>query len=147
MGLNASGHIWLSDGSYTEFRDLSASELIHNLIDMIVGHEDASERATAEFDLDLDERTLEMLLGKDEEPEDDPVSSPSHYKRGGLECKDVMDAMLGGLEITPQQAYWYATALKYLWRWPKKNGLQDVEKCRECLHILADLLEADNQTC
>ena len=76
-----------------------------------------------------------------DDAEDDPVASPSHYKRGGVECKHVMAAMLDGLDLTPEQGYWYGCAIKYLWRWPKKNGLQDIAKCRECLHILMDTLE------
>lgn len=63
----------------------------------------------------------------------DAVHSPNHYKRGGLECKDVMRAMLHGMLVPAVVAYWWATTLKYLWRWPAKNGVQDLEKCRECL--------------
>ena len=72
---------------------------------------------------------------------DDPVGHPAHYRRGGMECKDVMAAMLDGLDLTPEQGYWYATAFKYMFRWPRKNGLQDLAKCRECLRILMETLE------
>lgn len=29
-------------------------------------------------------------------------------------------------------------AFKYLWRWPLKGGLEDLEKCRECLGNLIE---------
>lgn len=29
--------------------------------------------------------------------------------------------------------YWCITALKYLWRWPRKNGLEDLKKARRCI--------------
>jgi hypothetical protein len=72
----------------------------------------------------------------------DEVHSPQHYQRGGLECKDVMRAMLDGMKVPSVVAYWWGTALKYLWRWPAKNGVQDLEKCRECLDIMIDVAKA-----
>ena len=99
-------------------------------------HPDIPDDAFYFADADLETGTY----FKDDE-EDDPVASPSHYKRGGVECKHVMAAMLDGLDLTPEQGYWYGCAIKYLWRWPKKNGLQDIAKCRECLHILMDTVE------
>ena len=66
----------------------------------------------------------------------DAVHSPDHYNRGGLECKDVMRAMLDGMKVPSVVAYWWGTALKYLWRWTAKNGVQDLEKCRECLDTM-----------
>jgi hypothetical protein len=63
----------------------------------------------------------------------DAVHSPNHYQRGGIECKDVMKAMLAGTKVPGIVAFWWATAFKYLWRWTAKNGVQDLEKCRECL--------------
>lgn len=61
---------------------------------------------------------------------------PDHYRRGGMECKDVMRAMMYGADVTNAEAYWWGTALKYLWRWPYKNGVQDLQKARECIDQL-----------
>lgn len=72
----------------------------------------------------------------------DAVHKPEHYQRGGIECKDVMNAMLEGVEVPSVVAYWWGCALKYLWRWPAKNGVQDLEKCRECLRIMIDVAKA-----
>lgn len=72
----------------------------------------------------------------------DAVHNPQHYQRGGLECKDVMRAMLEGMKVPSVVAYWWGCALKYLWRWPAKNGVQDLEKCRECLDIMIDVAKA-----
>lgn len=73
----------------------------------------------------------------------DPVHHPSHYSRGGMECKDVLAAML-----TPEQrvGYWWGCALKYLWRWPAKSETylgqrQDLEKLKECVNELEKALE------
>lgn len=38
--------------------------------------------------------------------------------------------------MSPMAVFWWCTAFKYLWRFPFKNGRQDVLKCRECLRNL-----------
>ena len=141
MAITATGEIKFSDGSHSEFRDYPLADLLHDLADYATG--ESEPRCEATFTGKTNPEAYEFLSKFCEQAKaaDDPVSSPSHYRRGGMECKDVMGAMLDGLNLTPEQAYWYGCAIKYLWRWPAKNGLQDVEKCRECLHILADLLD------
>lgn len=73
----------------------------------------------------------------------DPVHHPSHYQRGGMECKDAIAAML-----TPDQlvGYWYGCLVKYAFRWPAKNSTylgqrQDIEKLKECANELENALE------
>lgn len=68
----------------------------------------------------------------------DEVTRPSHYCRGGMECKDVLAAMMDGVEVPPLVAYWWGCALKYLWRWTQKGRTpseraRDLQKARECL--------------
>ena len=55
----------------------------------------------------------------------DPVN-PSHYKQGGIECIEAIKAATG--EGFPD--YLRGNVLKYLWRWPKKNGVDDLKKAR-----------------
>ena len=58
----------------------------------------------------------------------DPVNSPTHYTHGGdIECIDAIDAMLGH-ELS--LAYYQASAVKYLWRWKYKGGLESLRKCK-----------------
>ena len=68
-----------------------------------------------------------------------PVSAPKHYIGDGhIECKDAMRSMLAGYDRADAKsavAYWMTTALKYIWRAPLKNGLQDLKKARECIDI------------
>lgn len=56
----------------------------------------------------------------------DPVNHPSHYTAGGIECIDAIAAALVGL--TGEEAYDTGAAIKYLWRWKKKNGVEDLRK-------------------
>ena len=65
----------------------------------------------------------------------DNVNRPKHYLKGGLECIQVIKA-----ELTPEQykGYLYGNALKYLWRWQDKNGLEDLRKAAHYLMWLQE---------
>lgn len=89
----------------------------------------------------------------------DAVSHPSHYTGGGIECKDAMAAMMGTSYCVQPQAnggkpknlapiafYWWACAFKYLWRWTRKNGVQDLRKCKRCIDFLIDEIEQKTTT-
>lgn len=58
--------------------------------------------------------------------QDDPVNHPSHYTQGGVECIDALKAATTGLEGI--EAVCTGNAIKYLWRWKYKNGVQDIDK-------------------
>lgn len=74
----------------------------------------------------------------------DPVSSPMHYAGDGrIECKDALSSMLSVARVTAKQAYWWGCAFKYLWRWPLKNGVEDLRKAEECLTLLIAEAEDD----
>jgi hypothetical protein len=61
------------------------------------------------------------------ESEDDMVSHPSHYQsESGLEVIDVIKAFTAGLDGI--EAAVTGNIIKYICRWKKKNGIQDLEK-------------------
>ena len=70
----------------------------------------------------------------------DNVNHPSHYKsKTGLEVVDVIRAFtedMNGLE-----GYYTGNVLKYMCRWKKKNGLEDLKKARVYLNWLIDEVE------
>ena len=55
----------------------------------------------------------------------DKVNNPSHYSDSTIECIDAMEAMM-----TPEQfiGYLRGNVAKYLWRYDKKNGIEDLQK-------------------
>jgi hypothetical protein len=55
----------------------------------------------------------------------DPIN-PSHYKQGGIECIEAMKVALGG----GFSGYLRGNTIKYLWRYDKKNGVEDLKKAR-----------------
>lgn len=53
---------------------------------------------------------------------------PNYYVKGGLECRIVQAAAT--CNLTGQDATETANAIKYLWRWKDKNGVEDLLKAR-----------------
>jgi hypothetical protein len=53
------------------------------------------------------------------------VNNPPHYQ-GKIECIDAIEAAIDGLE--GMEAMCTGNAIKYLFRWKKKGGAQDLEK-------------------
>lgn len=56
----------------------------------------------------------------------DAVNHPAHYTQGGIECIEALKAATEGLEGI--EAVCTANAVKYLWRWKHKGGVQDLDK-------------------
>ncbi|MFY8071544.1 MAG: DUF3310 domain-containing protein, partial [Pirellula sp.] len=73
----------------------------------------------------------------EQQPTSEPVN-PSHYKQGSIECIEAIKAALGVGFI----AYLWGNILKYLWRWPKENGIEDLKKARWYLDRLIQEEEA-----
>lgn len=64
-----------------------------------------------------------------EETKNDNVNHPSHYQGvGGLEASDVIKAFTA--DLTGYDAFCAGNAIKYILRWHKKNGTEDLEKAR-----------------
>ena len=57
----------------------------------------------------------------------DNVNHPAHYTAGGIECIDAIKAALT-CHRNPTDAWLTGQVLKYMWRWPLKNGLEDLRK-------------------
>lgn len=58
----------------------------------------------------------------------DNVYNPKHYTMGNIECIDGIESAVSGLEGI--EAFCTGNAIKYLWRWKYKNGIEDLEKAK-----------------
>lgn len=68
------------------------------------------------------------------------VNHPSHYQTSsGIECIDVMEACTE--ELNGAEAVNTSQIIKYIWRWKKKNGLEDLKKARFYLDRLIKHVE------
>lgn len=72
----------------------------------------------------------------------DVVNRPEHYRQGGLECIEAIEASMSREEF---QGYLKGNIEKYVWRYRYKNGVQDLHKARWYLDRL--ILALENQNC
>lgn len=70
----------------------------------------------------------------------DIVNHPEHYT-GKIECIDAIEQVVAGLEA--DQAYFTGNILKYIWRWPYKNGIEDLKKAQWYLNRLISNVEKE----
>lgn len=70
----------------------------------------------------------------------DPVNHPNHYQtKTGLETIQVIEAFTDDLKGI--EAVCTANIIKYICRWKKKNGLQDLKKAQWYLNKLIKHVE------
>ena len=72
----------------------------------------------------------------------DVVNRPEHYRQGGLECIEAIEASMSREEF---QGYLKGNIEKYVWRYRYKNGVQDLHKAKWYLDRL--ILALENQNC
>jgi len=71
---------------------------------------------------------------------DKMVEHPDHYQSAdGLEVIDVIKAFTS--DLVGIECVCTANALKYLCRWKKKNGIQDLKKSSWYINYLIEFLE------
>lgn len=71
---------------------------------------------------------------ENEQAKSDPVNKPKHYTGGGIECIEAIEEATK--DLTGIEAVCTANALKYIWRWKKKNGIEDLKKAQWYLNRL-----------
>jgi hypothetical protein len=65
--------------------------------------------------------------------------NPSHYQRDGMECIEAIEAAVQNL--SGAEAYATGSAIKYLWRWKEKGGIDDLNKAKWFIQKMVDHLE------
>lgn len=80
---------------------------------------------------------------REHNPDLDMVNHPPHYQsKNGLEAIQVIEAFtekLHGIEATDT-----GNVIKYILRWPDKNGLEDLKKAKWYLEHLINHIEKEN---
>ena len=69
----------------------------------------------------------------------DMVNSPSHYTQGSIECIEAIEQVVKDLD--GMEAMCTGNAIKYLWRWKHKNGVEDLKKAVWYLQRMIDNLD------
>ena len=70
----------------------------------------------------------------------DPVNHPRHYIQGEVECIDAIKAAL--TDLPGYEGYLTGQVIKYIWRWKKKGGAEDLDKANWYLkRLIAEMEE------
>ena len=76
----------------------------------------------------IDERQFdEYRLAKYKDLNNDKVNHPSHYNKTKYECLDVVKELIK--DMNGIEGALFFNVFKYLWRYPHKNGIEDLKKC------------------
>ena len=66
----------------------------------------------------------------------DNVNHPAHYNMNGIEAINIIEAFTA--DLSGIDAVDTANVIKYILRWPRKNGLEDLYKARWYLNHLIE---------
>ena len=73
---------------------------------------------------------------------DDKVNHPAHYTQGAVECIEAIKASMTASEF---RGYLKGNAMKYMWRYQHKGGVEDLKKARWYLDRLIEDFESINK--
>ena len=76
----------------------------------------------------------------------DNVNHPEHYNTGSIECIDAIEA---SMDADAFMGFLKGNVIKYLWRYERKGGLEDLRKAEFYLkrHIqIADKIAKNSMT-
>lgn len=88
----------------------------------------------------LNERGKTKKRGRNVSKKEDLVNHPSHYlSSNGLETIDVIEETLD--DRVRFVGYLWGNIIKYISRWPRKGGVQDLKKAVWYINKLIETLE------
>jgi hypothetical protein len=73
------------------------------------------------------------------------IVDPDFYKGSKVTCSEAMESMVSmwPKDIDPMVYYWLICSMKYIWRWPNKNGTEDLRKAVTCINYAIGEIEDD----
>ena len=74
----------------------------------------------------------------------DNVNKPKHYTQGKVECIDAIESAT--TELTGIVAICIANVIKYVWRFGRKNGIEDLDKADYYLQRARTLIRNKKST-
>ena len=105
------------------------------------------KKPVEEISKEVAEKLRAKLYSEDRENKlaEDLVNHPEHYKaNNGVEAIELIAAFTEDLK--GMEAVCTANALKYLCRWHKKNGVEDLKKARWYLDYLINMMEETEES-
>ena len=115
--------------------DVSAIDDVDNDMD----NDMANNMKISDLSSDLDGDPGNVTAGVIETKKDN--INPNHYKFGDMEAMPFIDAVTEFGEFQPVETPHVKDAIKYLIRYPRKNGLEDLKKAQWFINHLIEVRE------
>jgi len=100
-------------------------------------------RAAHDEDSELwEDESLEEVITRQDEEEEDMVGAPRHYNTGNIECIDAIEESMSSVAF---KGYLKGNCMKYLWRYDYKGKqVQDLQKAGWYLNKLTEMVTEEN---
>lgn len=85
---------------------------------------------------------VNTMFNNTENKQEDNVNHPSHYTFGKIEVMDYIEDKLSDVEC---EGYFVGNIIKYVSRFRKKNGIEDLKKAQWYLNRLISNMEGKNE--
>ena len=105
---------------------------------------DAWMKAAHDEDVDLwEDESLEDIIAREDEEEEDMVGSPRHYNTGNIECIEAIEESMSSHAF---KGYLKGNCMKYLWRYDYKGKqVEDLQKAQWYLARLLNQVVFENE--
>ena len=100
-------------------------------------------KASHDEDSELwEDESLEDIIARQDEEEEDMVGAPRHYNTGNIECIDAIEESMSSVAF---KGYLKGNCLKYLWRYDYKGKqVEDLQKAGWYLRKLTEMVTEEN---
>jgi len=96
---------------------------------------DLADKERTEYEAKWEDESLEEIIARQDEEEEDVVNNPDHYNTGNIECIDAIEESMSSVAF---KGYLKGNCMKYLWRYDYKG--KQVEDLQKAQWYLAKLL-------
>ncbi len=92
--------------------------------------------------VDWEDESLEDIIARQDEEEEDMVGAPKHYNTGNIECIDAIEESMSSVAF---KGYLKGNCMKYLWRYDYKGKqVEDLQKAGWYLQKLTAMVTEEN---
>ena len=92
--------------------------------------------------VDGEDESLEDIIARQDEEEEDMVGAPKHYNTGNIECIDAIEESMSSVAF---KGYLKGNCMKYLWRYDYKGKqVEDLQKAEWYLQKLTAMVAEEN---
>ena len=104
---------------------------------------DLADKERIEYEDKWEDESLEDIIARQDEEEEDMVGSPKHYNTGNIECIEAIEESMSSVAF---KGYLKGNCMKYLWRYDYKGKqVEDLQKAAWYLQRLTTVVVFENE--